>query len=293
MLEMWPYPSGTLHMGHTLVYTIGDVLSRFRRRNGLNVHARRWASTRSACRPRTPRSARASHPREIVERNITEITRDDEADGLGLRLEPPVSAHEPEYYRWTQWLFLKLFEAGLAYRKGAPVKWCPFDQVVLANEQVHDGSCEYCGTEVIAKNLEQWFFKTTAYADELLDDLAGDRLAGPHQGDAAQLDRPLRRRRGDLPHRGARGGRAGLHDAARHAVRRDVLRARAGASARREAGRALAERGRAARLRQARGASSAARSARPPTRRPASSPASSRRTRSTRRASRSGSPTTC
>ncbi len=91
--------------------------------------------------------------------------------GWGFDWDRCVSAHEPEYYRWTQWLFLKLFEAGLAYRKGAPVKWCPVDQVVLANEQVHDGRCEYCGNEVVAKNLEQWFFKTTAYADELLDDL--------------------------------------------------------------------------------------------------------------------------
>ncbi|MDX6440718.1 MAG: leucyl-tRNA synthetase, partial [Gaiellaceae bacterium] len=82
-----------------------------------------------------------------------------------------VSAHEPEYYRWTQWLFLKFYEAGLAYRKAAPVKWCPNDQTVLANEQVHDGKCEYCGNEVESKTLEQWFFKTTAYADELLDDL--------------------------------------------------------------------------------------------------------------------------
>ena len=111
------------------------------------------------------------HPREIVERNITEITATMKRMGWGFDWGRLVSAHEPEYYRWTQWLFLKLFEAGLAYRKGAPVKWCPFDQVVLANEQVHDGRCEYCGTEVESKNLEQWFFKTTAYADELLDDL--------------------------------------------------------------------------------------------------------------------------
>jgi leucyl-tRNA synthetase len=170
VLEMWPYPSGTLHMGHTLVYTIGDVLARFRRRNGLNVmHVMGFDSFGLPAENAAIREG--GHPREIVERNIAEITRTMKRMGWGYDWSRMASAHEPAYYRWTQWLFLKLFEAGLAYRKGAPVKWCPFDQVVLANEQVHDGKCEYCGTEVIAKNLEQWFFKTTAYADELLDDL--------------------------------------------------------------------------------------------------------------------------
>src|SRR5581483_11489111 len=83
-----------------------------------------------------------------------------------------VSTAEPEYYRWTQWLFLKLYDAGLAYRKAAPVKWCPNDQTVLANEQVIDGRCERCGAEVEVRNLEQWMFKITAYADRLLDDMA-------------------------------------------------------------------------------------------------------------------------
>ena len=236
MLEMWPYPSGTLHMGHTLVYTIGDVLARFRRRNGLNVmHVMGFDSFGLPAENAAIREG--GHPREIVERNIAEITADDEADGLGLRLEPRcVSAHEPEYYRWTQWLFLKLFEAGLAYRKGAPVKWCPFDQVVLANEQVHDGRCEYCGTEVIAKNLEQWFFKTTAYADELLDDLPTidwqDRIKAMQRNwigrsEGAEVLFRIEELDEDV---------AGLHDAARHALRRDVLRAGARASARREAG---------------------------------------------------------
>ena len=170
VLEMWPYPSGTLHMGHTLVYTIGDILSRFRRRNGLDVmHVMGFDSFGLPAENAAIREG--GHPREIVERNIAEITQTMKRMGWSYDWSRMVSAHEPEYYRWTQWLFLKLFEAGLAYRKGAPVKWCPFDQVVLANEQVHDGRCEYCGTEVIAKDLEQWFFKTTAYADELLDDL--------------------------------------------------------------------------------------------------------------------------
>ncbi|MDP9262470.1 MAG: leucine--tRNA ligase, partial [Actinomycetota bacterium] len=170
VLEMWPYPSGTLHMGHTLVYTIGDILARFRRRNGLNVlHVMGFDSFGLPAENAAIREG--AHPREIVDRNIKEITQTMKQIGWGYDWSRLVSAHEPEYYRWTQWLFLKLFEAGLAYRKGAPVKWCPFDQVVLANEQVHDGKCEYCGNEVESKTLEQWFFKTTAYADELLDDL--------------------------------------------------------------------------------------------------------------------------
>src|SRR5215203_3608381 len=114
MLEMLPYPSGTLHMGHVLNYTLGDVLTHFRRRNG-------WT-----------------------------VMRPMGWDAFGL---------PPEYYRWTQWLFLKLFEAGLAYRKKAPVNWCPKDQTVVANEYVIDGKCERCGTPVVAKNMEQWFFR--------------------------------------------------------------------------------------------------------------------------------------
>src|SRR5579864_8471047 len=170
VLEMWPYPSGTLHMGHTLVYTLGDVLARFNRRNGKNVmHVMGFDSFGLPAENAAIREG--GHPREIVERNIGEITQTMKRMGWSYDWSRMTSAHEPEYYRWTQWIFLKLFDAGLAYRKGAPVKWCPFDQVVLANEQVHDGKCEYCGTEVVAKNLEQWFFKTTAYADELLDDL--------------------------------------------------------------------------------------------------------------------------
>jgi leucyl-tRNA synthetase len=170
VLEMWPYPSGTLHMGHVLVYTIGDVLSRFRRRNGLNVmHAMGFDSFGLPAENAAIREG--GHPREITERNIANITETMKRMGWGYDWDRVVSAHEPEYYRWDQWLFLKLLEAGLAYRKGSPVKWCPNDQVVLANEQVHDGHCEYCGAGVVSKDLEQWFFKTTAYADELLADL--------------------------------------------------------------------------------------------------------------------------
>src|SRR5579862_7302108 len=170
VVEMWPYPSGTLHMGHCLVYTIGDVITRFRSRNGWSVlHPIGFDSFGLPAENAAIREG--GHPREITERNITNITRSMRRMGWALDFSRMISAHEPTYYKWDQWLFLRLFEAGLAYRKAAPVKWCPVDQVVLANEQVHDGHCEYCGAEVEAKYLEQWFFRTTAYAQELLDDL--------------------------------------------------------------------------------------------------------------------------
>ncbi|TMJ97610.1 MAG: leucine--tRNA ligase [Actinobacteria bacterium] len=171
VLEMLPYPTGTLHMGHVLVYTIGDVLARFRRRNSWTVmHPIGFDSFGLPAENAAIREG--GHPREIVERNIAHITSEMKRMGWGHDWDRVIAAHTPEYYRWTQWLFLRLFDADLAYRKAAPVKWCPNDQVVLANEQVRDGHCEYCGAEVVAKNLEQWFFRTTAYADELLDDLA-------------------------------------------------------------------------------------------------------------------------
>jgi leucyl-tRNA synthetase len=112
------------------------------------------------------------HPREITERNIETIERMMKRLGWAIDWDRVASAHQPDYYRWTQWLFLKFFEAGLAYRKEAPVNWCPNDQTVLANEQVIDGRCERCGAQVEARSLEQWFFRITAYADALLDDHA-------------------------------------------------------------------------------------------------------------------------
>src|SRR3954471_16716451 len=170
-LEMLPYPSGNgMHMGHVLNYTMGDVITHFRRRNGWTVlRPMGWDAFGLPAENAAIREG--GHPREITERNIATITRSMRRMGWGFGWDRLISAHEPEYYKWDQWLFLKLLQAGLAYRKGSPVKWCPVDQVVLANEQVHDGRCEYCGAEVIAKDLEQWFFRTTAYAQELLDEL--------------------------------------------------------------------------------------------------------------------------
>jgi leucyl-tRNA synthetase len=168
VLEQLPYPSGTLHMGHMLVYTIGDVRAHFQRRNGREVmRPMGWDSFGLPAENAAIRGG--GHPRETTERNIDHIRAFMKRAGWGFDWDREIAAHDPAYYRWTQWLFLKLYGAGLAYRKAAPVNWCPNDQTVLANEQVKDGRCERCGAVVESRNLEQWFFRTTAYADELLD----------------------------------------------------------------------------------------------------------------------------
>src|SRR5438094_6354684 len=166
VLEMLPYPSGSLHMGHMLVYTIGDVVSRFRRRNGWTVvRPMGWDAFGLPAENAAIREG--GHPREITERNIKTIRTQMKRLGWAIDWDREVSSHDPAYYRWTQWLFLRFFERGLAYRKEAPVNWCPNDQTVVANEYVVDGRCERCGAEVELRNMTQWFFKVTAYADEL------------------------------------------------------------------------------------------------------------------------------
>ena len=170
MLEMLPYPSGTLHMGHVLNYTLGDVVTHFRRRNGYTV-LRPMGFDSFGLPAENAAIKEGGNPLEIIERNIASIENQMRRMGWAIDWDREVSAHEPTYYRWTQWLFLKLFEHGLAYRKEAPVNWCPNDQTVLSNEHVVDGRCWRCGAIVEARNMVQWFFKITAYADELLDDL--------------------------------------------------------------------------------------------------------------------------
>jgi leucyl-tRNA synthetase len=170
MLEMLPYPSGTLHIGHVLNYTLGDVFTHFRRRNGWSV-LRPMGFDSFGLPAENAAIKEGGHPREIIERNIPHIRSEMRRLGWAIDWDRETSAHEPEYYRWTQWLFLRFFEAGLAYRKEAPVNWCPNDQTVVANEYVIDGKCERCGTPVVARNMEQWFFRITAYADQLLEDL--------------------------------------------------------------------------------------------------------------------------
>jgi leucyl-tRNA synthetase len=170
VLEMLPYPSGTLHIGHLLVYTLGDVLAHFYRRTGSDI-VRPMGYDSFGLPAENAALKEGEHPRRIVERNIVSIRQTMKRLGWAIDWSREFSTHDPEYYRWTQWLFLKFYEAGQAYRKAAIVNWCPNDQTVLANEQVINGRCERCGFQVEARKLEQWFFRITAYADELLDEM--------------------------------------------------------------------------------------------------------------------------
>ncbi|MDX6412153.1 MAG: leucyl-tRNA synthetase, partial [Gaiellaceae bacterium] len=158
VLEMLPYPSGSLHIGHVLVYTLGDVLAHFYRRTGSEV-LRPMGYDSFGLPAENAAIKEGEHPRKIVERNIERIRAQMKRMGWAIDWSREFSTHEPEYYRWTQWLFLKFFEAGHAYRKAAIVNWCPNDQTVIANEQVKDGRCERCGAEVEARKLDEWFFR--------------------------------------------------------------------------------------------------------------------------------------
>jgi leucyl-tRNA synthetase len=168
-LEMLPYPSGNgMHMGHVFNYTMGDVITHIRRRSGWAVvRPMGWDAFGLPAENAAIREG--GHPREITERNIATIRAQMKRLGWAIDWDREVSSHDPAYYRWTQWLFLKFYEHELAYRKEAPVNWCPNDQTVIANEYIVDGHCERCGALVELRNMTQWFFKTTAYADELLE----------------------------------------------------------------------------------------------------------------------------
>jgi leucyl-tRNA synthetase len=170
VLEMLPYPSGALHMGHVRNYMLGEVVAHFRRRHGFAV-MRPMGYDAFGLNAENAAIKDGGHPREVTERNIASIQRQMRRMGWSIDWDRELSTHEPAYYRWTQWLFLKFFDAGLAYRKEAPVNWCPNDQTVLANEQVIDGRCERCGAVVESRRLEQWFFRITAYADRLLEEM--------------------------------------------------------------------------------------------------------------------------
>jgi leucyl-tRNA synthetase len=171
VLEMLPYPSGELHMGHVFNYTLGDVVTHVRRRRGWTV-LRPMGYDAFGLPAENAAIKEGGHPRLIIERNIAAIRSQMRRMGWAIDWSREVSTSDPGYYRWTQWLFLRLYEAGLAYRKKAPVKWCPVDQTVLANEQVIDGRCERCGAVVEARSLDQWFFGITAYADRLLEEMS-------------------------------------------------------------------------------------------------------------------------
>jgi leucyl-tRNA synthetase len=170
VLEMLPYPSGEPHIGHLKVYSVGDAVAHFHRRTGRRVlHPMGYDAFGLPAENHAIRTGQ--HPRESTDAAIAEFQRQFREWGVSIDWSREFATHEPSYYRWTQWIFLELFEAGLAYRKEAAVKWCPNDQTVLANEQVVDGRCERCGHEVEVRQLEQWFFRITDYAERLLTDL--------------------------------------------------------------------------------------------------------------------------
>src|SRR5215203_3690552 len=178
VLEMLPYPSVEPHMGHLKNYSVGDAVAHFRRRTGARVlHPMGYDAFGLPAENHAIRTGQ--HPRDSTDASITEFRRAFHEWGISIDWDRELATHEPEYYRWTQWIFLQLLERDLAYRAEAAVKWCPKDATVLANEQVIDGRCERCGTPVEVRQLEQWFFRITDYADRLLDDLAD--IDWPHQ----------------------------------------------------------------------------------------------------------------
>ncbi len=169
-LQMYPYPSGDLHMGHLRNYSYVDLLTRYRRMQGYNVLAPMgWDSFGLPAENAAINTG--VHPKVFTENQIARMKAQLRRLGAVYDWSREIASHTPEYYRWDQWLFLKLYERGLAYKRKAPVNWCPTDQTVLANEQVVDGRCERCGSEVEKRDLAQWFFKITDYAQRLLDDL--------------------------------------------------------------------------------------------------------------------------
>ncbi|MCR3921768.1 MAG: leucine--tRNA ligase [Firmicutes bacterium] len=170
VLEMFPYPSGRLHMGHMRVYSIGDVLARFLRMRGFSVlHPMGWDAF--GLPAENAAIERQVHPAQWTYANIEAMRKQQKALGISYDWEREVATCAPDYYKWTQWLFILFYNRGLAYKKKAAVNWCPHCNTVLANEQVEDGGCWRCSSEVVVKDLEQWFFRITDYAERLLDDL--------------------------------------------------------------------------------------------------------------------------
>ena len=175
VLEMFPYPSGKLHMGHVRNYSIGDVIARYMRMKGMNVlHPMGWDSFGLPAENAAIKNG--IRPDIWTHDNIAEMKNQLKSLGLSYDWDREVATCKEEYYKWTQWLFIQFFNKGLAYKKKNPVNWCPSCQTVLANEQVVDGVCERCKSPVGKKELSQWYFKITDYAERLLDDL--DKLPG-------------------------------------------------------------------------------------------------------------------
>src|SRR6187399_1442348 len=177
-LTMFPYPSGDLHMGHAEVTALHDVIARYWWQRGYEVlNPMGWDSFGLPAENAAIRND--EHPATYTYANIETQAASFKKYAVSFDWSRRLHTSDPEYYRWTQWLFLKFRERGLSYQKFSPVNWCPNDQTVLANEQVIDGMCERCGAEVTKRELTQWYFKVTDYAQRLLDDM--DELEWPER----------------------------------------------------------------------------------------------------------------
>ncbi len=186
VLDMFPYPSGDLHMGHAEAYAMGDVIARYWIQKGFNVmHPIGWDSF--GLPAENAAIKRGSDPREWTYENIAVQKASMRRYACSFDWDRVLHTSDPEYYRWNQWIFLQMYKKGLAYRKDSPVNWCPHCQTVLANEQVVAGLCERCDTAVTKKKLNQWYFKITDYADRLLDDM--DQLEGKWPEKVLQMQR--------------------------------------------------------------------------------------------------------
>ncbi len=208
VLEMFPYPSGRIHMGHVRNYSIGDVLARYKRMQGFNVlHPMGWDAF--GLPAENAAIAHGIHPAKWTYDNINYMKRQLKRLGFSYDWDRELATCDPEYYKWEQKFFIEMYRRGLAYRKKSSVNWCPGCQTVLANEQVEDGRCWRCGSEVEAKELEQWFFKITAYAEELLKDLEKLKSGWPEKvitmqknwigkSEGAEIKFPLEGRKGHI-----------------------------------------------------------------------------------------------
>src|SRR6478752_5891979 len=171
-LEMFAYPSGHAHVGHVRNYIIGDVMARTKRMRGYNVlHPFGWDAFGLPAENAAIKNG--IHPEVSTRDNIAHMKGQLQRLGISYAWEREFATCDAAYYKWNQWLFIRMFEKGLAYRRKSSVNWCPVDNTVLANEQVIDGACWRCGTQVIQKDLEQWFLKITHYADDLLQGAEG------------------------------------------------------------------------------------------------------------------------
>jgi leucyl-tRNA synthetase len=186
-LEMLPYPSGFLHMGHVRNYSIGDALAWYKRLQGFNVlHPIGWDSFGQPAEQAAIK--RGVQPRDWTEKNITHMRGQLQRLGISYDWSREIAAHRPDYYKWDQWFFLKMLERGLAYKRNSAVNWCPKEETVLSNEQSSGGVCWRCGTTVVKKEIEQWFLRITKYAEQLVADIAEIERGWPEKVLKRQCD---------------------------------------------------------------------------------------------------------